>query len=157
MMENTKKPCRFFMNGAGHCSPPSGTYNYDHSIISDNEREHCYHKLKCSYKPYCIFRHPEGQGENDWQQNRRNPSRICRNVENGGTCLRSFCSFFHPSRRNSAVFHWDKPMKPPLGAAKKKEPTLPQTQRVPVIVKNFQKTKMDLQNLKMSLKEMTLD
>ena len=33
------KPCRYFRNGSGTCSPPSGVCNFDHSVIPDNERE----------------------------------------------------------------------------------------------------------------------
>ena len=64
--EGRKRPCRFFRNGEGWCSPRTGTCEFDHTIIPDHERELCFHKQACTYKPYCIFNHPEGQGDK-WQ------------------------------------------------------------------------------------------
>ena len=72
-----KKPCRFFNNGQGVCSPRSGVCDYDHSVIPFQEREECFHKNTCKYKPFCIFFHPEGQGEGIWEQNRSKPAQIC--------------------------------------------------------------------------------
>ena len=53
--EVIQKPCRFFRNGSGQCSPPSGICDYDHSIIPDNERAICFNKQACTFKPFCIF------------------------------------------------------------------------------------------------------
>ena len=58
-------------------------------MIPDNEREVCFHKESCTFKPHCIFFHPEGQGDDGWKQDRRNPAKLCRYTENGGTCMRS--------------------------------------------------------------------
>ena len=68
--------------------------NFDHTIIPENERELCFHKNACTYKPHCIFLHPEGQVTEGWQQNDRKVSRVCRLVVNGGSCSRSVCKFF---------------------------------------------------------------
>ena len=102
--EGIKKPCRFFRNGTGRCSPPSGVCNYDHTITPDSERELCYHKTACWYKPRCIFFHPEGQGTDEWKQ-LKNPSQVCHFSLNGGTCMRSVCNFFHPSNMNNPIEH----------------------------------------------------
>ena len=37
--EGWKRPCRFFRNGKGKCTPRSGTCNFDHTIIPEKERE----------------------------------------------------------------------------------------------------------------------
>ena len=136
-----EKPCRFFRNGQGVCSPRSGSCSYDHTVIPDAEREQCYHKNACSYKPYCIFFHPEGQGEDSWQTSQRKVAKICRYVENGGSCNRSFCSFFHPSVASVAQsFQWDQDRKPPLYEMRMTFssltdiPMLPM--RIPVVVMN---------------------
>ena len=67
--EGRKRPCRFFRNGLGKCMPRSGNCMFDHTIIPDHERELCFHKHACTYKPYCIFFHPEGQEEEEWLTN----------------------------------------------------------------------------------------
>ena len=74
--------------------------NFDHTIIPENERELCFHKNACTYKPHCIFLHPEGQVTEGWQQTDRKVSRVCRLVVNGGSCSRSVCNFFHPHYGN---------------------------------------------------------
>ena len=67
--DGRKRPCRFFRNGKGLCNPNfSGPCTYDHSLV---ERELCFHKQNCHYKPNCIFFHPEGQEEEEWRENRR--------------------------------------------------------------------------------------
>ena len=174
--EGSKKPCRFFRNGTGQCSPPSGVCNYDHSIIPDSERELCYHKNACTYKPRCIFFHPEGQGKDEWEQIKRNPSKICHFSLNGGTCMRSVCYFFHPTIRNDPVvhpamrntsgFHPESIKKPPLDNQKESVitatnitmsniPNLPM--RVSVIVRNMKKKPDILQKLSQSLKVMKIN
>ena len=69
------RPCRYFQNGEGKCAPKNG--KCDHSIIPFNEREVCFHNQNCQYKPFCIFYHPEGQREGDWQTNFKK-TKICR-------------------------------------------------------------------------------
>ena len=167
--DGMKKPCRFFRNGTGQCSPPSGVCDYDHSIIPDSERELCHHKRACSYKPRCIFFHPEGQENEEWKQ-MRNPSKICHYSLNGGTCMRSVCNFFHPASineevelpawRNTSVFHPETLKKPPLLVQRKEEfrtamdslnkiPNL--SPRISVIVKNPKKQVDQMKVLSQSL------
>ena len=159
--EGRKGPCRNFNNGQGHCSPRFGKCLYDHSIIPDNKREVCFHKEACSYKPHCIFLHPEGQGEDIWLQNKRKTSKVCRFTENGNTCMRSYCSFFHPTSRNNSFFHWDQASRFPLieregvMTSTKNIPMMPM--RVPVIVKNNLMSRKQFPDLSHSMKEMSLD
>ena len=40
--DGKKKPCRYFRNGEGVCSPRSGKCDYNHAIIPDEERELCF-------------------------------------------------------------------------------------------------------------------
>ena len=129
--EPRKRPCRFFKNGQGDCRPRSGVCLFDHSVIPDNEREGCFHKESCTFEPHCIFFHPEGQVDDGWKQDRRNPAKLCHYTENGRTCMRSVCSFFHPPRVSSSVFHWEQTMKPPLRNMEEIAPV-----RIPVIVRN---------------------
>ena len=154
-----KKPCRFFNNGEGQCTPRSGSCNYDHTVIPDNEREICFHKEKCSYKPYCIFFHPEGQGRVDFMFQKRGSSKICRFEESGIRCPRSVCSFFHPSShpsmRNSGGFQWDQERQPPPMKEQETESIKILPKRVPVIVKRA--AKESLQDLNQSLKKMNLN
>ena len=173
MNRSRRKPCRYFRNGSGTCSPPSGVCDFDHSIIPDNERELCYHKEACKYKPYCIFLHPEGQAEQKWQPVRQHPNRICIFTVNGGTCRKAVCHLFHPSPAangslldsvfsNNLGFHPGNVKEPPLQpqvnivpteiVAMENIPLLPK--RVSVIVKNTHKqTEMIIKNLSQSLKE----
>ena len=156
-----KGPCRFFNNGQGQCSPRFGTCQYDHSVIPDSERELCFPKQSCTYKPYCIFLHPEGQGEDVWQQNMRKVARVCRFTQNGNTCMRSYCTFYHPISLNTSSFHWDHASKPPLKetdermTSTKNIPIIPI--RIPVIVKNNLKSRKEFPELSQSLKGMSLD
>ena len=120
-----KKPCRYFKNGEGNCSPRNGTVcEFDHSIIPFSERQECFHKQACRYKPYCIFYHPEGQKTENWQTNKKKVSKVCHNYQQGLACTRSECTFYHPVVRNYQDFQWDQLKKPP------------KMTRVPVIVKN---------------------
>ena len=160
------KPCRFFRNGSGTCSPPSGVCNFDHSIIPDHERELCFHKQACKYKPYCIFLHPEGQDE-QWQPVRKHQARICIFSVNGGICKKVVCNFFHPPPgagsvfSNNLGFHQENIKEPPLetqvqippeSIEMESFPLLPK--RVPVIVKNTQKqTEIMIKSLSQKLKE----
>ena len=68
-----KKPCRYFKNGEGNCSPKNGRCDFDHTIIPFSERQQCFNKQSCRYKPFCIFYHPEGQDEDGFQANVRKP------------------------------------------------------------------------------------
>ena len=170
-----KRPCRFFRNGTGQCSPPSGVCEYDHTIIPDSERELCFHKKACSYKPRCIFFHPEGQDTEEWKQMKK-PSKICRSTLNGGTCMKSVCQFYHPAimnsavelptRRNTSGFHPESLKKPPFGAQMTNGfPTIEETMskipnlspRVSVIVKNLKKQTNQMKDLSQSLGVMNLD
>ena len=160
--EGWKRPCRFFRNGSGKCTPRSGSCQFDHTVVPDNERELCFHKNACTYKPYCIFFHPEGQGEDLWQTNQRKIARICRYVENGGQCNRSFCKFFHPSVNSDVLgFQWEQLRKPPIVedldmiSPMKNIPLLPK--RIPVIVRNKMTSKEELVDLNQGLKKMNLD
>ena len=164
-----KKPCRYYRNGEGNCSPPSGFCSFDHSIIPDNQRELCRHKQACKYKPYCIFLHPEGQLEQEWQPVRKNPARICVFSVNGGTCMKSICNFFHPTAQRSyepimksSDFHQQSVKEPPLypqsqeGSVSRMSidnlPLLPM--RVPVIVRNKQSvTDSMMKSLSQNMKE----
>ena len=161
-----RRPCRYFKNGTGHCKPRSGTCQYDHTIIPENERELCFHKEACSYKPNCIFFHPEGQDDDLWEQNKRKTARICRFAENGQICMRAYCNFYHPSVRNSSGFHWNQPTKPPQILRRETEkptvqmretviPTLPM--RIPVIVRRKENVKSKIQELNQSLVGMALN
>ena len=76
-----RRPCRFFRNGEGVCSPRSGRCDFDHSVIPFSEREECFHKQSCRYKPFCIFYHPEGQNENEWETNAKKVARIFKFAE----------------------------------------------------------------------------
>ena len=166
------KPCRFFRNGTGICSPPSGVCNFDHSIIPDNERQLCHHKEACKYKPYCIFLHPEGQPEQKWQPVRKHPARICVFTVNGGICRKVVCHFYHPtpaamnseleSVTNNLGFQSENIKEPPLETQARiippeiiemeSFPLLPK--RVPVIVKNTQiQTEVMIKSLSQKLKE----
>ena len=53
-----RRPCRYFRNGEGKCTPNRGSCDFDHSIIPFSEREECFHKQKCHFKPFCIFVSP---------------------------------------------------------------------------------------------------
>ena len=160
--EGRKRPCRYFRNGRGHCQPRSGTCEFDHTIISDGEREICFHKEACRYKPYCIFLHPEGQGDNGWQINRSKVSKICRFAEQGEQCMRTVCNFYHPDVRNTNLgFHWDQYRKPPLEESQEmmtstgKIPSMPV--RIPVIVRNNLLSRKEFPDLSQKLKGMSLD
>ena len=154
-----KKPCRYFNNGNGQCRPRYGNCSFDHSVIPFSERELCFQKQECRYKPFCIFFHPEGQTEEVWEQNKGKEAKICIFAEKGVKCLRSFCRFFHPTIRKISDFHWDQPSKPPLMEREEmlteSFPTLPQ--RVPVIVKNRGVLRQEIPNLIQGLKKMTLN
>ena len=162
--EGRKRPCRYFQNGEGQCLPRSGVCLYDHTVIPNNERVACFHKEACTYKPYCIFVHPEGQGEDAWMFQKRKSAKICRYVENGETCLRSACNFFHPaihpasfpSMRNVSGFQWEQNKEPPLV----EEPVLVNIPKLPkrvsVIVRNSRTTE-DIQEVNQSLKKMNLN
>ena len=145
------------------CSPPSGTCEFDHTVTPENKRELCFHKEKCSYKPYCIFFHPEGQTEGGWQQSRNKVAKICRYAEQGNICLRSICNFYHPSLRNNSDFHWDQQREPPLieETERMSSPHLfhKAPVRVPVIVSNNLqlKSKKEFPDLTVSLKGLALD
>ena len=160
------KPCRYFRNGSGTCSPPSGVCNFDHSIIPDHERELCFHKQACKYKPYCIFLHPEGQAE-QWQPVRKHQARICIFSVNGGICKKVVCNFFHPPPgagsvfSNNLGFHQENIKEPPLKTQVQIPPEIIEMEsfpllpkRVPVIVKNTHKqTEIMMKILSQKLKE----
>ena len=138
----SKKPCRFYRNGEGNCIPRNGKEcEFSHSVIPFSERQECYHKQACKYKPYCIFFHPEGQKVENWQKNTRNVLKICHYNQQGLACMRSECSFYHPLVRNNQGFHWDQLKKPPLVT----NPTL------------MMKNKNPLNKLSQSLKGLELD
>ena len=153
---------QIFRNGQGVCSSRSGSCAYDLTIIPDAERELCHHKNACSYKPYCIFFHTEGQGDDSWQTNQRKVAKICRYVENGGSCTRSSCGFFHPSVASvTQGFQWDQVRKPPLEvmpmtfSSVTEIPLLPM--RIPVIVRNKMVQKEQLEESNQGLMEMNLE
>ena len=156
--ERKKMPCRFFNNGNGRCTPRTGTCNYDHRIIPNEECELCFHKETCTYKPYCIFFHPEGQDKENWEQSKRKIARVCRFAANGETCMRSVCDFYHPKTNIGSVFHMEQIRKPPIQTR-----TVPMISRnilpvrVPVIVRRNKPTNPGVDSMKMSLKEMSLD
>ena len=143
----------------------------DHAVVPDNERELCFHKQACTYKPYCIFFHPEGQGEERrWKQNTNKIAKICRYAEQGETCMRSVCTFYHPASRNNfptsrnsnnVGFHWDQFREPPLSAtgermtSTRNVPSLPV--RIPVIVRSNLKSRQEFPYLSRSLKGLSLD
>ena len=151
------KPCRYFKNGQGNCQPRAGLWcQFDHTIIPFNEREPCFHKELCTYKPNCIFYHPEGQDKNNSEQMTRKSARICHYVNRGESCTRTVCSFSHPTLDNSSVFHWGQPRQPPI-------PRQRETQqipiRIPVIVRNNLNlnSKKEYPDLFQSLKGLALD
>ena len=150
-----KRPCRYFKNGQGRCIQRFGKVcEFDHSIIPFDQREVCFHKQACSFKPNCIFYHPEGQNE-VWQTNVKNAVKICRYAENGVQCMRSECTFYHPSIRKNQGFHWEQMMKPPLAkSSNMMTSTIKTPVRIPVIVRNQQKEKEDLSQ---TLKGLALD
>ena len=126
-----KKPCRYFRNGEGNCSPRNGEEcEFDHSIIPFSERQECFHKQSCKYKPYCIFYHPEGQNIENWQMNTRKVSKICHYSQQGLNCMRSECRYYHPVIKNYQDFQMDHLKKPPIMINSLT------VKRVPVIVKN---------------------
>ena len=160
--EGRKRPCRYFRNGEGNCSPPSGSCDFDHSVVPNSERQLCFHKQACRYKPNCIFYHPEGQGEDAWQQYRSKVAKICRFAEQGVACMRSVCNFFHPSNMNNLGFPWELHRQPPQPVQKEEE--IPSTKnnqgtgmRIPVIVKNFLMKKQDFPELSVRMEGMALD
>ena len=143
-LENSKfkKPCRFFRNGEGNCSPRNGEEClFSHSIIPFSERQECFHKQSCKFKPFCIFYHPEGQNEENWQKSTHKISKICHSSQQGFVCMRSVCRYYHPTVANQD-FQLEQLKKPPI-----------MVNRVPVIVKN----KNPLKNLNQSLKSMDLN
>ena len=171
--DGIKRPCRFFRNGTGQCSPPSGVCDYDHTIIPDSERELCHHKRACSYKPRCIFFHPEGQ-DNEESKQMKNPLKICRSTLNGGTCMRYVCQFFHPAnmndsvelppRRNTSGFHPESLKKPPFGAHRTNgiltiEETMSKIPNLSprVSVRNLKKQPTQMKDLSQSLGMMKLN
>ena len=130
----------------------------DHSVIPFSEKELCRHTERCPYKPNCIFFHPEDEKEEQWKTSRTKVAKICRYSENGQTCMRAVCHYYHPiANIKMLVFHWDQLTKPPLR-------TMPEmmssTQkippRVPVIVKNMM-SKEEFPDLHQSLKGLALD
>ena len=143
-----KKPCRYFKNGEGICSPRNGEEcPFDHNIIPFSQRQECYHKQSCKFKPYCIFYHPEGQSVENWQINSNKVSKICYYSQQGLECVRSLCRFYYPVIRNDQGFHWGQVTEPPINMN-----PLP-VNRVPVIVKNT-----SLMNyLNQSVKRMSLE
>ena len=144
----SKKPCRYFKNGEGNCTPRNGKEcEFDHNIIPFSERQECYHKQACQYKPYCIFYHPEGQNVEKWQKNSKQVSKICHFSQQGLACMRSECKFYHPVMSNYQDFPWEHLKKPPkvLNTLEK--------MRVPVIVKN----RYQVNSLSQSLRGLELD
>ena len=146
-----KRPCRFFRNGSRKCNPMLGKCQYDHTIVPDDALEFCRHKQACKYKPFCIFRHPDGQTENDWQKVTKNSAKICKFTVNGETCPRLMCNFLHPVGNNApiidltnaySIFQAEQLKEPPLMETAKSLPmmTLKEisllSKRVPVIVRN---------------------
>ena len=101
------KPCRYFQYGSGRCSPRSGECRYDHTVVPDNERELCFHKEACKFKPHCIYFQPEGQENSLWEEVRKS-SKICCYTVNGQTCWRSVCSYVQTTRGNNLGFHWER-------------------------------------------------
>ena len=157
-----KRPCRFFKNGDGQCSPPSGHCEYDHTVVPEGEREHCFHKQACVYKPNCIFYHPEGQGEEVWQQNKNKSAKICKYAEKGVTCMRNICSFYHPAVRNNLGFHWGHYRQPPSDTHRIEQMTstknIPKLSvRIPVIVANRMQSRVEIPDLSMSMEGLALD
>ena len=139
-------------------SPRSGSCAFDHDVIPFSERDHCFHEQEYKYKPYCIFFHPKGQGEEVWQENKTRVAKICYFAERGEIFSRSVCKFYHPNTRHTSNFHWEQPSKPPLMETRevfktKNTTTLPQ--RVPVIVKNI--VKQVIPDLSQRLKGLALD
>ena len=139
------KPCRYFQYGSGCCSPRSGECRYDHTVVPDNERELCFHKEACKFKPHCIYFHLEGQENSSWEEVRRS-SKICRYTVNGQTFWRSVCSYVHPTRGNNFGFHWDRFTRPPITPV-----------RASVIVRNNFLSKKEYPDLNQSLIGMTLN
>jgi hypothetical protein len=155
---NSKKPCRYFKIGEGKCAPKFRACQFDHTIIPFNEREKCFHKQACQYKPNCIFFHPEGQGDEVWEVNkRRKVSQICHYAEKGETCLRSVCSFFHPPSRDSGLgFHSGQPREPPLMETMERMTSIKTPLRKSVIVMNNLNSRKEFPELSRSMEEMTL-
>jgi hypothetical protein len=107
------------------------------------------------YKPNCIYYHPEGQRNGEWQTNTKKTSKICRYAESGFQCMRSECYFFHPARRNDQGFHWEQLIEPPIKTANNlMTSTAKIPVRIPVIVRN---QKMMKKYLSQSLKGLALD
>ena len=144
----SKKPCRFFRNGEGKCSPRNGEEcQFDHSIIPFSQRQECFHKQSCKFKPYCIFFHPEGQNVESWQKSTNRVSKICHYSQQGINCTRSECRYYHPEIKNYQGFQWEQVKKPPIMT----NPT--SLERVPVIVKNINV----LKKLSLSMRSMDQD
>ena len=143
----SKKPCRYFKNGEGNCVPRNGKEcGFNHNIIPFAERQECFHRQSCKYKPYCIFYHPEGQNVDIRQRNTQKISKVCLFSQQGLDCMKSECSYYHPTIRNQG-FQWEQLKKPPII----ENQIL--TTRVPVIVKN----KTPLNKLSLSLRGLELD
>ena len=135
------KPCRFFKNGEGTCNPKSGKCSFDHSFIPFNQRELCRHKHQCTYKPYCIFYHPE-----DKENLKNEPSKTCKFSSQGVDCNRNNCMYVHPT--NSGLgFHWEQLREPPPKSnwtdSSQTMMTSTWIERVPVIVMNKRRMQME--------------
>ena len=109
-----KRPCRYFRNGEGKCLPPPGSCEYNHIIVPESERELCFHKQACKFKPNCIFLHPEGQQKGEWQINTNKVAKMCHYSQQGKPCLRFVCNFYHSPSGQNLDFHWDQRIEPPL-------------------------------------------
>ena len=143
----SKKPCRYFRNGEGKCHPRNGEEcQFDHTIIPFEQRQECFHKQACRYKPYCIFYHPEGQRVEKWENNPSKLAKICHYSQQGSICMRSECRYYHPIIENYQGFQWEQVKKPPIMT------NSIAIKRVPVIVKNTNIVK----NLSQSLKSMDI-
>ena len=105
----------------------------------------CFHKQNCRYRPFCIFFHPEGQIEGNWQTDSKRVAKICRYAQNGELCMRSECNFYHPAMGNIQGFHLEQLMKPPiLRGTSRMTSTANVPARIPVIVLNQKKLNKDL-------------
>ena len=134
--------------------PPSGHCNFDHTVVPDAEREHCFHKQACVYKPNCIFFHPEGQKEEVWEHSKKKAAKICKYAEQGLACLRNICNFYHPAPRNNVGHH----KQPPLQTQRVEEMTSTMIpMRIPVIVKNTFQTRKEFPELSVSLEGLAID
>ena len=95
--------------------------------------------------------------------NRNKVARICRYAEQGKTCMRSICSFYHPSIRNNLGLHWEQQMEPPLIEESERMTSTKNIQnvaiRIPVIVRNNLQlhSKKEFPDLSVSLKRLALD